>query len=54
MRPQQCHKKENAGQDEKLMDYYERAKHLANELGKDEMEQEYIKRRIFDYFLGEY
>jgi hypothetical protein len=48
------HKKENAGRDEKLMDYYKRAKFLANELGKDEMEKEYIKRRFFDYFLGMY
>lgn len=46
------HKKENAGQDEKLKDYYKRAKHLSRELGQDEMEQEYIKRKIFDYFLS--
>ncbi len=48
------HKKEYAGQDEKLKDYYKRAKHLASELGQDEMEKEYIKRRFFDYFLGIY
>jgi hypothetical protein len=46
------HKKEYAGQGEKLKDHYKRSKHLADELGQDEMEQEYIKRKIFDFFLN--